>query len=90
MSERIELTDEERDNGITNAWHCERCNARIDRYRGTDDQVCNCGAIYNCFGQRLRNDLYSRPNPSEYDENIGDMEGYEMAMSYDDYMYGGA
>lgn len=60
---------------------CERCNRTVYRFRGQDDIHCECGAIYNCFGQRLRDDLYSRPNPSAYDDDIGDMEGYEIAMT---------
>lgn len=62
--------------------NCDRCGTLILRFRGDDDIDCpKCGAIYNSFGQRLRDDLYSRPNPSSWDENIGDMEGYEIAMT---------
>ena len=28
----------------------------------------------------LRDDLYSRPNPSSYDDDVTDMDGYEYAM----------
>lgn len=62
---------------------CDQCGATVYRWRGQDDIDCDCGAIYNCFGQRLRDDLYSRPNPSEYDDEIGDLEGYEIAMNGD-------
>lgn len=48
------------------------------------DIDCECGRIYNAFGQRLRDDLYSRPNPSERDDNIDDMTGYEMAYGGDE------
>jgi hypothetical protein len=65
---------------------CERCGGRIGRYRGQGgDLQCQCGAIYNIFGQRLRDDLYSRPNPSEWDDEIGDLEGYEIAMLRGEY-----
>ena len=68
---------------------CDACGARLFRFRGQGDIYCNgtltrtCHAIYNSFGQRLRDDLNSRPNPSEYDDDIGDLEGDEM--SYRDY-----
>lgn len=61
---------------------CDRCGTLIHRFRGMGDMTCHdCGANYNCAGQRLRDDLHSSPNPSEYDDDIGDMEGYEIAMS---------
>ncbi len=59
---------------------CDRCGKTVSRFRGEGDVDCECGAMFNCFGQRLRDDLRSRPNPSEWDDDIGDMEGYEMAM----------
>lgn len=58
-------------------WDCEKCGAEIRRYRGQSDVDCdNCGACYNAGGQRLRDDW--RGNPSAYDDEIGDMEGFEM------------
>lgn len=58
------------------AWDCDRCGEELRRYRGQGDQDChNCGACYNASGQRLRDDW--RGNPSNYDDEIGDMEGYE-------------
>lgn len=61
---------------------CERCGQEISRYRGQDDVRCpNCGAIYNCFGNRLRDDVHERINWSEYDEDITDMDGYEAMMA---------
>lgn len=66
--------------------NCDVCGKEIYRYRGDDDLRCDtpkCPAIYNSFGQRLRDDLYSRVNPSSYDDSIGDMEGYEMAYGGD-------
>jgi len=59
---------------------CDQCWRSVYR-EGSSDVACDCGAIYNAFGQRLRDDLYSRPNASEWDDEIGDLEGYERAMS---------
>lgn len=59
------------------AWNCEKCSYEIRRYRGQSDVDCgNCGACYNAGGQRLRDDW--RGNPSNYDDEIGDMEGFEL------------
>ena len=59
------------------AWDCERCGQEVRRYRGQSDVDCdNCGACYNASGQRLRDDW--RGNPSVYDDEIDDMEGYEI------------
>lgn len=60
---------------------CERCGTRLYRYRGDGDIDCDCGAIYNSGGQRLRDDLYSRPNCSEWDDDVNDLEGYERAFA---------
>jgi hypothetical protein len=70
------------------AWRtgvCERegCNKTVGTYSARDTQCRGCGAIYNGFGQRLRDDLYSRPNPSEWDDDCDDMTGYELAMGFD-------
>lgn len=64
---------------------CDRCSTRITRYRGEgDDLECsNCGAFYNIFGQRLRDDLHTRINRSEVDDDIGDLEGDEMSYQDD-------
>ena len=56
-------------------WQCE-CGKTVDSLGG-HDVSCDCGREYNGFGQRLRSNW--RDNPSNYDENIGDLEGYEMA-----------
>lgn len=59
---------------------CDRCDATLTRYRGQGDIQCHiCEANYNCFGQRLRDDLHTRINPSSYDEDIGDLEGDEIS-----------
>jgi hypothetical protein len=62
--------------------HCDECHAQLRSFRGHAlDIVCDCGAIYNIFGQQLRSDLNTRPNPSATDENVGDMEGMEQAWA---------
>jgi hypothetical protein len=58
-------------------WTCD-CGSEVRRYRGQSDVDCNrCGASYNASGQRLRDNW--RDNPSNYDDEIGDLEGYEIA-----------
>ena len=62
-------------------WLCD-CGERVERYRGQYDVDCHeCGACYNASGQRLRDDW--RGNPSTWDDEIGDLEGYEMQHSND-------
>ena len=59
---------------------CDRCQRTNYRYRGDpNDIICQCGAIYNIFGQRLRDDLYSRPINDWDDEQYGDMEADERS-----------
>jgi len=55
-------------------WDCEKCGKVVVSVRG--DAECWCGAQYNACGQRLRDDW--RGNPSTWDDEIGDLEGYEM------------
>lgn len=63
----------------SSSWPCARCGRTVTRYRGQGDVGCGgCGAQYNASGQRLRDDW--RDNPSNYDENIGDMEGFEISQ----------
>lgn len=57
---------------------CEQCHRTISRFRGEGDVDCECGAEYNCFGQRLRDDHHA--NPSNYDDDVSDMEGFERQM----------
>lgn len=64
-------------NQPTRTWQCEQCKRTVERYRGMDDVSCECGAQYNSFGQRLADDW--RDNPSNYDDDIGDLEGFEIA-----------
>jgi hypothetical protein len=65
----------------TNAWKCE-CGEVVERFRGMGDVECNgCGAQYNASGQRLRDDW--RGNRSNWDDDVSDMEGYEMQHAGD-------
>jgi len=69
--------------------NCDRCGTLILRFRGQGDLHCrNCDANYNCFGQRLRDDLRTRINESEYDDDIDDLTGDELSYlrqeAYDD------
>lgn len=62
--------------GPTHTWECD-CGQTIERFRGEGDQMCGeCGQWFNASGQRLRNDWMD--NPSMYDDDISDMEGFEM------------
>lgn len=57
------------------------CEASIivTRYGPPNDLSCRlCDAEYNAFGQRLRDNW--RDNPSNWDESVSDMDGYEDAM----------
>ncbi|AYQ98945.1 hypothetical protein SEA_NIEBRUSAYLOR_108 [Mycobacterium phage NiebruSaylor] len=65
------------------AWNCARCDAEIVRYRWQGDIDCpKCGACYNPFGQRLRDNW--RDNPSRWDDSIGDLEGLELQYAGDE------
>lgn len=64
-----------------NAWKCQDCSRTVYRYRGESDVSCYCGASYNAGGQRLRDDW--RGNPSWYDEDVSDLEGYERQHAND-------
>lgn len=61
---------------------CHRCKATIERYWGQSGVTCHrCGAEYNASGQRLRDDW--RGNPSSWDDEIGDLEGFEIQHAND-------
>lgn len=65
----------------TNAWKCE-CGEVVERFRGMSDVCCqNCGREYNASGQRLRDDW--RGNRSNWDDDVSDMDGYEMQHAGD-------
>jgi len=56
-------------------WDCHNCGAPVSTSGGRDTSCRECDAQYNGFGQRLRDNW--RDNSSNYDEDMGDMEGYE-------------
>ena len=60
---------------------CERCNRTVSRWRGQGDVSCPCGAEYNAGGQRLRDDW--RGTPSTWDDDVPDLEGYEIQHAGD-------
>ena len=62
---------------VVKSWPCQQCKRTVVNYGGRDES-CECGAQYNAFGQRLRDDW--RDNPSNYDDNIGDLEGFEISQ----------
>ena len=65
----------------TNAWECEVCGETCERYRGGSDVQCGCGAWYNASGQRLRDDWMG--NRSNWDEDVSDLDGYEIQHAND-------
>lgn len=81
--------DSESDDNIelpTREWECGQCGRTVQRWRGQGDVDCECGACYNSFGQRLRDDW--RGNSSWYDDDVSDMEGFErQQLSYEQYDY---
>lgn len=63
-------------------WDCEKCGNEVRRFRGQSDVSCDCGAQYNASGQRLRDDW--RGNPSNWDDDISDLEGFEIQHQGDE------
>lgn len=63
------------------SWPCQRCGRTVEHWNPGEDESCVCGAEYNAFGQRLRDDW--RGNPSNYDEDISDLDGFEMQHAGD-------
>ena len=54
----------------------------VSRWHGQRDVSCSrCGTEHNTFGQRLRSGW--RANPSTWDDNINDLEGFELAHAND-------
>lgn len=61
---------------------CDRCREPIERWRGQSEVTCpGCGAEYNAGGQRLRDDW--RGNSSTWDEDVSDLDGYEIQHAED-------
>ncbi len=66
---------------LNSTWTCD-CVHSVTQHRGQADHCCsNCGQWFNAFGQRLRRDAMN--NPSMHDEEIGDLEGFEMSHAGD-------
>jgi hypothetical protein len=62
---------------------CGRCGTRMERWHGQSIVTCDkCHADHNAFGQRLRDDWYG--NSSNWDEDVSDMDGYEMQYAGDE------
>ena len=54
------------------------CGGAVKRYRGEGDVECpDCEQPYNAFGQVLNR--YWQHNPSNDDEDVSDLDGYEVA-----------
>lgn len=61
----------------TNTWTCP-CGQAMARFQGQGDQSCsNCDQEFNAGGQRLRSNW--RDNVSTSDEEVSDLQGYELA-----------
>lgn len=57
---------------------CDNCGAEVERWPGEAEVNCpSCRAEYNAFGQRLRDNW--RGNRSWDDEEVDDLEGYELS-----------
>lgn len=61
-------------------WECGDCGTTVQS-SGRDVDCDKCGACYSVYGQRLNRNW--RSNMSNYDSEVGDMEGYENAMAGD-------
>lgn len=57
-------------------WACGDCGTTV--HSSTRDTDCDkCGACYSVYGQRLVRNW--RSNMSNYDSEVSDMDGYEVA-----------
>ena len=63
------------------SFDCDSCKTEITTGGGRDVDCRKCGACYNGSGQRLRSDW--RSNPSVYDDEVGDLEGFELQHAGD-------
>lgn len=57
---------------------CEKCGQQVERWRGQGDVMCSCGAWYNAFGQRLRDDWLGNPAWGDEGLELNDLEGFEL------------
>lgn len=58
-----------------------RCGATVELASWWANACPRCGTEFNGAGQRLRSGW--RDNASLYDENVGDLEGYELSRAGD-------
>lgn len=64
---------------VSRSWTCD-CGATVTHYRSEGDVTCtHCDQEYNAFGQRLRSRW--RENISNYDDEVSDLDGYELAYA---------
>lgn len=61
------------------SWSCQSCRGTVIADNSWTVTCLQCGAQYDGSGHRLRDDWAD--NPSVYDEEIGDMEGYEIEQA---------
>lgn len=59
-------------------WECANCGHDVVSY-GRDTECEQCGQPYNAFGQQLRRGW--QDNPSYWDEEVSDLDGYEIGMA---------
>lgn len=64
------------DEGPTHEFSCKVCSKNLARWRGQESVTCTCGAEYTPSGQQIRSDW--RSNPSYFDDDISDLEGFEI------------
>lgn len=60
-----------------------RCGATVELPSWWANTCTSCGTEYNGAGQRLRSDW--RGNPSLYDDEVGDLEGFEQQNAGDEW-----
>lgn len=58
-----------------------RCGSTVELVSWWANRCPRCGTEFNGAGQRLRSNW--RDNASLYDDEVGDLEGYEMSHAGD-------
>lgn len=70
--------DDDMGDGPVRTFPCKNCKSKVEVWGPGEDTECpRCHTEYNAFGQELRSDW--RSNPSNYDDDISDLEGYERS-----------
>ena len=76
--ERWFNSDDDADTQPPRTFHCTQCDKHLERHTGEDDISCpRCLTEHNAFGQALR--VGWRDNPSTWDDDVNDLEGFEQA-----------